>query len=162
VIVGFPGETEADFRETCRVACEWGSRRFISFRIVRARGPRQRCCPKAFPPGIMEERRIRLRERKKRSRRVSSQLCSVVDWKCSWKGRTRKGQAAYRELRVGMCRCRFRGWHRRCCGRSCRCGRCGSRTVWILGEREPELEAASYDRRWALPMADGGAESRIS
>jgi threonylcarbamoyladenosine tRNA methylthiotransferase MtaB len=60
VIVGFPGETEADFADTCRVARAAGFSRLHIFSYSRRRGTPAADYPEQVPPAVTAERRERL------------------------------------------------------------------------------------------------------
>jgi threonylcarbamoyladenosine tRNA methylthiotransferase MtaB len=62
VIVGFPGETEADFQETCRVAREAGFARIHVFPFSARSGTPAADYPDRIPPPVVAERRVRLEE----------------------------------------------------------------------------------------------------
>jgi threonylcarbamoyladenosine tRNA methylthiotransferase MtaB len=62
VIVGFPGETEADFAATCRVAQEAGFAKVHVFPYSPRAGTSAALLPGAIPPAIIQERCARLRE----------------------------------------------------------------------------------------------------
>jgi threonylcarbamoyladenosine tRNA methylthiotransferase MtaB len=62
VIVGFPGETEADFAATCRVAREAGFAKVHVFSYSPRAGTSAALLPDAVPPAIIQERCARLRE----------------------------------------------------------------------------------------------------
>jgi threonylcarbamoyladenosine tRNA methylthiotransferase MtaB len=62
VIVGFPGETEADFAATLRVAREAGFARVHVFPYSSRAGTDAALLPDAVPHAIIEERHARLRE----------------------------------------------------------------------------------------------------
>jgi threonylcarbamoyladenosine tRNA methylthiotransferase MtaB len=61
VIVGFPGETEADFDATCRVLREVGFSRVHVFSYSARRGTRAADHPDQVPPAVVAERRERVR-----------------------------------------------------------------------------------------------------
>src|SRR5262249_33333346 len=60
VIVGFPGETEADFEATCRVVREVGFVKIHVFPYSRRRGTPAADLPDLVPPPVVAERRQRL------------------------------------------------------------------------------------------------------
>jgi threonylcarbamoyladenosine tRNA methylthiotransferase MtaB len=62
VIVGFPGETEADFTATCRLAREVEFAKIHVFSYSPRIGTSAALLPDAVPPAIMQERCARLRE----------------------------------------------------------------------------------------------------
>ena len=62
VIVGFPGETDADFDETCKVAREVGFAKIHVFSYSPRAGTPAAILPNGISHAIMEERRLRLRE----------------------------------------------------------------------------------------------------
>jgi threonylcarbamoyladenosine tRNA methylthiotransferase MtaB len=62
VIVGFPGETDADFEDTCRVARAAGFSRIHVFSYSRRRGTPAADYPEQVPPAVAAERRERLRQ----------------------------------------------------------------------------------------------------
>jgi threonylcarbamoyladenosine tRNA methylthiotransferase MtaB len=62
VIVGFPGETDADFEETCRVVREVGFCRIHVFSYSPRRGTVAAELPDDVPPAVKTQRRQRLRE----------------------------------------------------------------------------------------------------
>lgn len=62
IIVGFPGETEADFQETLRVAREAGFAKIHVFSYSPRAGTAAAELPDAVPPPKIAERRRRLRE----------------------------------------------------------------------------------------------------
>ncbi|HZT79427.1 MAG TPA: tRNA (N(6)-L-threonylcarbamoyladenosine(37)-C(2))-methylthiotransferase MtaB [Gemmataceae bacterium] len=62
VIVGFPGETDADFEETCRVVREAGFSKVHVFSFSRRRGTPAAGFGDSVPPAVVAERRERLRE----------------------------------------------------------------------------------------------------
>jgi threonylcarbamoyladenosine tRNA methylthiotransferase MtaB len=62
VIVGFPGETDADFEATCRVAREAGFSRIHVFSFSPRSGTPAAELPDRVPPAVVAERRQRLRE----------------------------------------------------------------------------------------------------
>jgi threonylcarbamoyladenosine tRNA methylthiotransferase MtaB len=62
IIVGFPGETEADFQETLRVAREAGFAKIHVFSYSPRVGTAAAELPDAVPPPTIAERRERLRE----------------------------------------------------------------------------------------------------
>jgi threonylcarbamoyladenosine tRNA methylthiotransferase MtaB len=62
VIVGFPGETDADFEDTCRVARAAGFSRIHVFSYSRRRGTPAADYPEQVPPPVVAERRERLRQ----------------------------------------------------------------------------------------------------
>jgi threonylcarbamoyladenosine tRNA methylthiotransferase MtaB len=62
VIVGFPGETDADFEATCRVVREAGFSRVHVFSYSPRRGTPAAAYPDRLPPAVIAERRERLRE----------------------------------------------------------------------------------------------------
>lgn len=62
VIVGFPGETDADFDATCRVAREVGFAKIHVFSYSARTSTPAALLQDAVPPAIMEERRHRLLE----------------------------------------------------------------------------------------------------
>src|SRR5262249_58753029 len=61
VIVGFPGETDADFEDTCRVARAAGFSRIHVFSYSRRRGTPAADYPDQVPPPVVAQRRQRLR-----------------------------------------------------------------------------------------------------
>ena len=61
VIVGFPGETEADFAATCRVVREAGFAKVHVFPYSPRAGTSAALLPDAVPPAIIKERCARLR-----------------------------------------------------------------------------------------------------
>ncbi|MDX1946358.1 MAG: tRNA (N(6)-L-threonylcarbamoyladenosine(37)-C(2))-methylthiotransferase MtaB [Pirellulaceae bacterium] len=62
IIVGFPGETEADFAATCRVARECGFSKIHSFSFSPRRGTPAAEMPAQVPPQTKAERSARLAE----------------------------------------------------------------------------------------------------
>jgi threonylcarbamoyladenosine tRNA methylthiotransferase MtaB len=62
VIVGFPGETEADFQETCRVIRDVSFAKVHVFPYSRRRGTAAAEFPDVVPPSIVADRRRRLAE----------------------------------------------------------------------------------------------------
>jgi threonylcarbamoyladenosine tRNA methylthiotransferase MtaB len=62
VIVGFPGETDADFEATCRVVREAGFSRIHVFSYSRRRGTPAAEYADQVPPAVIAERRERLRK----------------------------------------------------------------------------------------------------
>jgi len=62
VIVGFPGETDADFQATCAVVREAGFAGVHLFSYSRRDGTPAASLPDAVPPPVLAERRERLRE----------------------------------------------------------------------------------------------------
>jgi threonylcarbamoyladenosine tRNA methylthiotransferase MtaB len=62
VIVGFPGETDADFEATCQVAREVGFSRIHVFSYSPRRGTPAAEFPERVPPPVVDQRRQRLRE----------------------------------------------------------------------------------------------------
>jgi threonylcarbamoyladenosine tRNA methylthiotransferase MtaB len=62
VIVGFPGETDADFEATCRVAREVGFAKIHVFSYSPREGTPAATMPDAVPPRVVQERRQRLLE----------------------------------------------------------------------------------------------------
>jgi threonylcarbamoyladenosine tRNA methylthiotransferase MtaB len=62
VIVGFPGETEADFQATCRVLREVGFSRVHVFSYSPRQGTPAAQMPDTVPPPVVAERRRRLEE----------------------------------------------------------------------------------------------------
>jgi threonylcarbamoyladenosine tRNA methylthiotransferase MtaB len=62
IIVGFPGETEADFQATCQVALEAGFCRMHVFSYSPRPGTPAAELPDAVPPSVKAERRRRLLE----------------------------------------------------------------------------------------------------
>lgn len=62
VIVGFPGETEADFEATCRVVREVGFSKIHIFSFSPRRGTAAAELPDAVPPAVVAARRQRLLE----------------------------------------------------------------------------------------------------
>ncbi len=62
VIVGFPGEADADFEATCRVAREAGFSKVHVFSYSRRRGTPAADYPNQVPPEVTARRRERLRE----------------------------------------------------------------------------------------------------
>jgi threonylcarbamoyladenosine tRNA methylthiotransferase MtaB len=60
IIIGFPGETDADFEMTCRVAREAGFSRIHIFSYSPRRGTPAAELTNAVPPGVIAERRLRL------------------------------------------------------------------------------------------------------
>ena len=65
VIVGFPGETEADFEATCRVAREVGFAKIHIFSYSPRAGTPAARLQDFVPPAVLEERRNRLRHLEK-------------------------------------------------------------------------------------------------
>jgi threonylcarbamoyladenosine tRNA methylthiotransferase MtaB len=61
VIVGFPGESDADFEATCRIACEVGFSKIHVFSYSPRRGTPAADYPDQVPPRVIAERRRRLR-----------------------------------------------------------------------------------------------------
>src|SRR5262249_40929153 len=61
VIIGFPGETDADFEATCRVARAAGFSRIHVFSYSRRRGTPAADYPDQVPPPVVAQRRQRLR-----------------------------------------------------------------------------------------------------
>jgi threonylcarbamoyladenosine tRNA methylthiotransferase MtaB len=61
VIVGFPGETDADFEDTCRVARAVGFARIHVFSYSPRQGTPAARWPEVVPPAVVAERRARLR-----------------------------------------------------------------------------------------------------
>ena len=68
VIVGFPGETESEFEETCRVAEEIGFSKIHVFRFSPREGTPAANMPKRVPGDIQRDRSARLDELGKRLR----------------------------------------------------------------------------------------------
>jgi threonylcarbamoyladenosine tRNA methylthiotransferase MtaB len=62
VIIGFPGETEADFEATCRVVREVGFAKVHIFPYSARAGTPAALLPNAVPHAMMENRRARLLE----------------------------------------------------------------------------------------------------
>jgi threonylcarbamoyladenosine tRNA methylthiotransferase MtaB len=62
VIIGFPGETDADFEETCRVLRAVGFCKIHFFSFSPRGGTLAALLPDAVPPAIVAQRRRRLRE----------------------------------------------------------------------------------------------------
>jgi threonylcarbamoyladenosine tRNA methylthiotransferase MtaB len=62
VIVGFPGETDADFEATCRVLREVGFSRIHVFPFSPRQGTPAASLPDRVPPPVVAERRQRLQE----------------------------------------------------------------------------------------------------
>jgi threonylcarbamoyladenosine tRNA methylthiotransferase MtaB len=62
VIVGFPGETDADFEATCRVVREAGFCRIHVFSYSPRQGTAAAAWGDSVPPGVKAQRRERLRE----------------------------------------------------------------------------------------------------
>ena len=62
VIVGFPGETEADFEATCEVCRQVGFSRIHVFSYSPRRGTPASSLPDRVPPEVCADRRRRLRE----------------------------------------------------------------------------------------------------
>ncbi|MCI0460113.1 MAG: tRNA (N(6)-L-threonylcarbamoyladenosine(37)-C(2))-methylthiotransferase MtaB [Gemmataceae bacterium] len=62
IIVGFPGETEADFEATCQVAREVGFAKIHVFSYSPRRGTPAADYPERVPPAVVADRRERLRE----------------------------------------------------------------------------------------------------
>jgi threonylcarbamoyladenosine tRNA methylthiotransferase MtaB len=62
VIVGFPGETEADFLETCRVVREVGFSRLHVFPFSPRRGTPAAALPGQLTPPVIADRKARLTE----------------------------------------------------------------------------------------------------
>jgi threonylcarbamoyladenosine tRNA methylthiotransferase MtaB len=62
VIVGFPGETDADFEDTCRVVREAGFCRIHVFSYSPRQGTAAAAWGDSVPPGVKARRRERLRE----------------------------------------------------------------------------------------------------
>ncbi len=62
VIIGFPGETEADFAATCRVVREVGFARIHIFSYSPRAGTAAAAWGESVPPAIVAERRARLME----------------------------------------------------------------------------------------------------
>jgi threonylcarbamoyladenosine tRNA methylthiotransferase MtaB len=62
VIVGFPGETDADFEETCRVIQEVGFSRIHVFSYSRRDGTEATRLRETVPPAVVAERRERLHQ----------------------------------------------------------------------------------------------------
>jgi threonylcarbamoyladenosine tRNA methylthiotransferase MtaB len=60
VIIGFPGETEADFEDTCRVVREVGFCKVHVFSYSPRQGTEAVRLPGAVPPGVVASRRERL------------------------------------------------------------------------------------------------------
>jgi threonylcarbamoyladenosine tRNA methylthiotransferase MtaB len=62
VIIGFPGETDADFEATCDVLREVGFAKIHVFSYSPRRGTPAASLPDAVPPQVVNERRERIRE----------------------------------------------------------------------------------------------------
>src|SRR5262249_49170621 len=62
VIIGFPGETDADFEETCRVLRAVGFCKVHVFSFSPRHGTPAALLSNAVPPAIVAQRRRRLRE----------------------------------------------------------------------------------------------------
>jgi threonylcarbamoyladenosine tRNA methylthiotransferase MtaB len=62
VILGFPGETEADFEATCQVARQIGFSKMHIFSFSPRKGTPAADLPEAVPPPVIAERRQRLLE----------------------------------------------------------------------------------------------------
>jgi threonylcarbamoyladenosine tRNA methylthiotransferase MtaB len=62
IIVGFPGETDADFEATCRMVREVGFSKIHIFSYSPRRGTPAATLPGAVPPAVVAERRLRLLE----------------------------------------------------------------------------------------------------
>ncbi|MBN3035964.1 MAG: tRNA (N(6)-L-threonylcarbamoyladenosine(37)-C(2))-methylthiotransferase MtaB [Bacteroidales bacterium] len=62
IMVGFPGETEQDFTETCQVAEEIGFSHIHTFRYSGRKGTRAERLPEQIPEKIKSERSLRIRE----------------------------------------------------------------------------------------------------
>src|SRR5579875_2638694 len=62
IIVGFPGETEADFEATCRVVREAGFARLHVFSYSPRVGTKAAECNESVPTAVVAERRARLLE----------------------------------------------------------------------------------------------------
>jgi threonylcarbamoyladenosine tRNA methylthiotransferase MtaB len=62
VIIGFPGETDADFEDTCAVLREVGFAKIHVFSYSPRRGTPAASLPGAVPPQVVDERRERIRE----------------------------------------------------------------------------------------------------
>jgi threonylcarbamoyladenosine tRNA methylthiotransferase MtaB len=62
IIVGFPGETDADFEDTLRVARQAGFAKIHVFSYSPRAGTPAALLRDAVPPAVMEDRRERLRD----------------------------------------------------------------------------------------------------
>jgi threonylcarbamoyladenosine tRNA methylthiotransferase MtaB len=62
IIIGFPGETDADFEATCRVVREVGFARLHLFSYSPRQGTEAAAWRDSVPPGVIAERRTRLLE----------------------------------------------------------------------------------------------------
>src|SRR5262249_40933221 len=62
IIIGFPGETDADFDATCRVVREVGFSKIHVFPFSPRRGTPAASLPGPVPPAVVAERRRRLLE----------------------------------------------------------------------------------------------------
>src|SRR5262249_51417444 len=60
IIIGFPGETDADFEATCRVACEAGFSKIHIFSYSPRQGTPAAAAPGTVPPQVVARRRQRL------------------------------------------------------------------------------------------------------
>jgi threonylcarbamoyladenosine tRNA methylthiotransferase MtaB len=60
IIIGFPGETEADFEDTCRVVREVGFARLHLFSYSPRQGTEAAAWRESVPPAVVAERRARL------------------------------------------------------------------------------------------------------
>jgi threonylcarbamoyladenosine tRNA methylthiotransferase MtaB len=70
VIVGFPGETEADFQATCRVVREVGFAQIHIFPFSPRKGTPAASMPDQVPPAVIADRKARLAELARESERT--------------------------------------------------------------------------------------------
>ncbi|MFO7371116.1 MAG: tRNA (N(6)-L-threonylcarbamoyladenosine(37)-C(2))-methylthiotransferase MtaB [Bacteroidales bacterium] len=62
IMVGFPGETEADFRETCHVIKQAGFSHVHTFKYSARKGTRAELMPNHIPESVKQERSLVVRE----------------------------------------------------------------------------------------------------
>ena len=87
VIVGFPGETEADFRETLEVVEEVGFESAFTFVYSPRAGTEAAAMPGQVDEALKRERMERLVEVVQRARRRGTRLASGSSKRSSWKDR---------------------------------------------------------------------------
>jgi threonylcarbamoyladenosine tRNA methylthiotransferase MtaB len=156
VIVGFPGETDADFAATCRVVREVGFVKIHVFPYSPRRGTPAAGLPGAVPPAVLAERRQRLAELERELAAeylrslIGRQLDVLVEGVDPKRPRFVRGTSC-RHVPVA-----FEGSAASLAGRLVRVRATGMADGLLLGRPEPAVE----EGRLALPLAPASAPGR--
>ncbi len=154
VIVGFPGETDADFDATCRAVREAGFMKVHVFSYSPRQGTAAAEFADAVPPPVVAERRDACADWRRSWRMRIFAVSSAGGWTCWWKEGKKAGPASSAARLAATFRWCFAAMPRRCCGGACRCAPCRSSMAPCGANRRrtAQCRPAVPSRRRPLPL----------